>query len=157
MNLYLRKDSHAYNKGKALVVSKAPLPDYRVDLDERHGSTQKEVQLIPTIYIYEVCVLDLKILTFLQIRMSSDVERRVGSLLNSSDSKRAVPFNKSSGTPAQAGNKSSAGGDIRKSDLDIDSAKEKLSLELKQRQEKMKVPIPIFSSYEIIVRCHVHQ
>lgn len=37
------KDSHAYSKGKALVVSKVPLPDYRVDLDERHGSTQKEV------------------------------------------------------------------------------------------------------------------
>lgn len=37
------KESHAYNKGKALVVSKVPLPDYRADLDERHGSTQKEV------------------------------------------------------------------------------------------------------------------
>lgn len=37
------KGSHAYNKGKALVVSKVPLPDYRADLDERHGSTQKEV------------------------------------------------------------------------------------------------------------------
>jgi hypothetical protein len=39
MGLYF----HAYNKGKALVVSKVPLPDYRADLDERHGSTQKEV------------------------------------------------------------------------------------------------------------------
>lgn len=38
------KESHAYNKGKALVVSKVPLPDYRADLDERHGSTQKEVK-----------------------------------------------------------------------------------------------------------------
>ncbi|KAF2321225.1 hypothetical protein GH714_035758 [Hevea brasiliensis] len=33
---------HAYNKGKTLVVSKVPLPNYRADLDERHGSTQKE-------------------------------------------------------------------------------------------------------------------
>ncbi|KAG2686732.1 hypothetical protein I3760_09G021100 [Carya illinoinensis] len=108
---------HAYNKGKALVVSKVPLPDYRTDLDERHGSTQKE------------------------IRMSSDIERRVGSLLNSSESQQAVPINDSSGTPARAGNKSSAGGNVGKSDslLDIDSAKEKFSLELKQRQENMKV------------------
>lgn len=37
------KESNAYDKGKALVVSKVPLPDYRADLDERHGSTQKEV------------------------------------------------------------------------------------------------------------------
>ncbi|KAG6693839.1 DExH-box ATP-dependent RNA helicase DExH1 isoform X2 [Carya illinoinensis] len=114
--IYLGHDSHAYNKGKALVVSKVPLPDYRTDLDERHGSTQKE------------------------IRMSSDIERRVGSLLNSSESQQAVPINDSSGTPARAGNKSSAGGNVGKSDslLDIDSAKEKFSLELKQRQENMK-------------------
>lgn len=42
---YLWKESHAYNKGKALVVSKVPLPDYRADLDEQHGSTKKEVFL----------------------------------------------------------------------------------------------------------------
>ena len=45
-SLYLWKESHAYNKGKTLVVSKVPLPDYRADLDERHGSTQKEVIFI---------------------------------------------------------------------------------------------------------------
>lgn len=39
------KESHAYNKGKALVVSKVPLPNYRADLDERHGSAQKEVAM----------------------------------------------------------------------------------------------------------------
>lgn len=44
MVLYLWKGSHAYNKGKALVVSKVPLPNYRADLDEQHGSTQKEVR-----------------------------------------------------------------------------------------------------------------
>ncbi|XP_059451843.1 DExH-box ATP-dependent RNA helicase DExH1 isoform X2 [Corylus avellana] len=107
---------HAYDKGKALVVSKVPLPDYRADLDERHGSTQKE------------------------IRMSSDIEQRVGSLLNSSGSQGAVHVNDSSMIPIQGGKKSSAGSNIRKPDslLDIDSAKEKLSLELKQRQENMK-------------------
>ncbi|KAG0493771.1 hypothetical protein HPP92_004765 [Vanilla planifolia] len=34
---------HAYNKGKTLVFSKVQLPDYRADLDERHGATQKEI------------------------------------------------------------------------------------------------------------------
>ncbi|KAJ1694012.1 hypothetical protein LUZ63_010710 [Rhynchospora breviuscula] len=49
---------HAYNKGKALVFSKVPLPDYRADLDDRHGSTQKE------------------------IKMSTETERRVENLLS---------------------------------------------------------------------------
>lgn len=41
--LYLWKESHAYNKGKVLAVSKVPLPDYRADLDEQHGSNKNEV------------------------------------------------------------------------------------------------------------------
>ncbi|KAJ3690094.1 hypothetical protein LUZ61_019258 [Rhynchospora tenuis] len=49
---------HAYDKGKALVFSKVPLPDYRADLDDRHGSTQKE------------------------IKMSTETERRVENLLS---------------------------------------------------------------------------
>lgn len=49
MMLYLWKESHAYNKGKALAVSKVPLPMYRADLDERHGSTQKEVRCMQNI------------------------------------------------------------------------------------------------------------
>lgn len=44
--LFLWEESHAYNNGKALVFSKAPLPDYRADLDERHGSAQKEVSFV---------------------------------------------------------------------------------------------------------------
>ncbi|BBN14246.1 tetratricopeptide repeat protein 7 [Marchantia polymorpha subsp. ruderalis] len=50
---------HAYNKGKntVLVVSKIPLPNYRADLDDRHGSSQR------------------------QIRMSSDTENRVENML----------------------------------------------------------------------------
>nr|CAB3499411.1 unnamed protein product [Digitaria exilis] len=51
---------NAYNKGKTLVFSKVPLPDYRADLDERHGSTQKE------------------------IKMSDQTERRVEDLLSMS-------------------------------------------------------------------------
>lgn len=53
--MYLWKESHAYDKGKALVVSKVPLPMYRADLDERHGSTQKEVQYIQTTYC--ICIM----------------------------------------------------------------------------------------------------
>lgn len=85
--------------------------------------------------------------------MSSDIERRVGSLLNSSESQGAVPVNDYSITPIQRGKKSTAGSNIRKPDslLDIDSAKEKCSLELKQRQENMKVHMPICSSYDIIL------
>ncbi|GMY25393.1 DExH-box ATP-dependent RNA helicase DExH1 isoform X2 [Fagus crenata] len=108
---------HAYDKGKTLVVSKIPLPDYRADLDERHGSTQNK------------------------IRMSTEIERRVGNLLNSS-SQGAVTSQNSSVAPSQGGKgkPSSSGINIIKPDSfsEIDSAKENLSLELKQRQEKMK-------------------
>ncbi|CAM6110806.1 unnamed protein product [Calypogeia fissa] len=50
---------HTYNKGKntVMVVSQVPLPNYRADLDERHGSSQR------------------------QIRMSSDTENRVENML----------------------------------------------------------------------------
>uniref|UniRef100_A0A2N9J2C4 RNA helicase n=1 Tax=Fagus sylvatica TaxID=28930 RepID=A0A2N9J2C4_FAGSY len=117
LTLYLWKESHAYDKGKTLVVSKIPLPDYRADLDERHGSTQNE------------------------IRMSTEIERRVGNLLNSS-SQGAVTSQNSSVAPSQGGKgkPSSSGINIIKPDSfsEIDSAKENLSLELKQRQEKMK-------------------
>ncbi|KAH9312616.1 hypothetical protein KI387_027651, partial [Taxus chinensis] len=43
LGLYFR----AYNKEKdeILVVSKVPLPNYRADLDEMHGSMQREIQI----------------------------------------------------------------------------------------------------------------
>lgn len=84
--------------------------------------------------------------------MSSDIERRVGSLLNSSESQGVVPVNDSSVTPSQGGRKSSAGGNSSKPDslLEIDSAKEKLSLELKQKQDKIKVLIPVCPSFDIL-------
>ncbi|XP_021892463.1 DExH-box ATP-dependent RNA helicase DExH1 isoform X1 [Carica papaya] len=105
---------HAYNKGKALVVSKVPLPDYRADLDDRHGSTQKEIQ------------------------MSTETERRVGGLLKNS---QGLISNNDSGTTSSVGNKaSSIGTKVTDpvSNLGNDSAKEKLNIELKQKQEKMK-------------------
>ncbi|KAL2327345.1 hypothetical protein Fmac_020772 [Flemingia macrophylla] len=112
--MYLGKESHAYNKGKALVVSKVPLPDYRADLDERHGSTQNE------------------------IRMSTDIEKRVGNLLNSSQS---VPQAAPSSLPsvsADLGHKQSATTIKSVSSLQNDSAKEKLSVALKKRQELLQ-------------------
>ncbi|XP_062112415.1 DExH-box ATP-dependent RNA helicase DExH1 isoform X1 [Humulus lupulus] len=110
---------HAYNKGKALVVSKVPLPDYRADLDDRHGSTQKE------------------------IRMTTEIERRVGNLLDNSQSQVGVPKNSSlepTSSTTQRGIQSSADGDMTQlvSTLETDSTREKLSLELKEKQEKMK-------------------
>ncbi|GKV31947.1 hypothetical protein SLEP1_g40596 [Rubroshorea leprosula] len=106
---------HAYNKGKALVVSKVPLPNYRADLDERHGSTQKEIQ------------------------MSSETERRVGNLLDSSSSR--VSANDSVIVAPGKEAKQPLPNLIMMnplSTLKIDSAKEKLSAELKQRQEDLK-------------------
>ncbi|KAH7854237.1 hypothetical protein Vadar_011602 [Vaccinium darrowii] len=105
---------HAYNKGKALVVSKVPLPNYRADLDDRHGSTQKE------------------------IRMSTETEKRVGNLLGSSKGK--VPTDNSPNASSQSSKQSVPGVDISKPVpvLVTDASKERVSLELKERQEKMK-------------------
>ncbi|XP_065855874.1 DExH-box ATP-dependent RNA helicase DExH1 isoform X2 [Euphorbia lathyris] len=69
--------------------------------------------------------------------MSSETERRVGKLLNSSQ--RAAPANGSVGTSGQANKQSSADPNIMKpvSMLETDSAKEKLNVELKQKQDKI--------------------
>ncbi|XP_022766947.1 DExH-box ATP-dependent RNA helicase DExH1 isoform X2 [Durio zibethinus] len=105
---------HAYNKGKALVVSKVPLPNYRADLDERHGSTQQE------------------------IRMSTETERRVGNLLDSSRDTRSAD---DSGV---ASNREATKQlpDVKITDsvstTEEDSAKEKLSAELNKKQETLK-------------------
>ncbi|XVE75856.1 hypothetical protein DITRI_Ditri12bG0125100 [Diplodiscus trichospermus] len=105
---------HAYNKGKALVVSKVPLPDYRADLDERHGSTQKEI-----------C-------------MSTETERRVGNLLHSSRDTR--PADDSGVVSTRGATKLLP--DVKRADLvftgETNAAKEKLSAELKKKQENLK-------------------
>lgn len=104
---------HAYNKGKTLVVSKVPLPDYRADLDERHGSTQKE------------------------IKMSSDIERRVGSLLDNTQPKGAGSVNAPS-TTTNGKLKQTITTTKPVSAEQTDSSNEKLSVELKERQDKMQ-------------------
>ncbi|KAK1563118.1 hypothetical protein Q3G72_022613 [Acer saccharum] len=105
---------HAYDKGKALVVSKVPLPMYRADLDERHGSMQKE------------------------IRMSTETERIVGNLLNSSQG--PVTVNDSGVSSVKGAKQSPLSVEVANpvDTSDMDSAKEKLSVELKERQAKMK-------------------
>ncbi|CAI9097589.1 OLC1v1034058C1 [Oldenlandia corymbosa var. corymbosa] len=107
---------HAYNKGRALVVSKVPLPDYRADLDERHGSSTKE------------------------IRMSSETESKVGQLLTSSQrrnaSDSATPSSTPSQTPKLSSNEAVVPEPLKSSKTDADM--DKLNLELKQRQEKLR-------------------
>ncbi|CAN4089643.1 unnamed protein product [Withania somnifera] len=105
---------HAYNKGKTLVASKIPLPSYRADLDERHGSTQKE------------------------IRMSTEIEERVGNLLSSSQG--TVSAGTSSSTFGNSAKLSSKAVETAKPKLTLedDTATKRLNLELKQKQEKMR-------------------
>ncbi|KAH9329484.1 hypothetical protein KI387_001592, partial [Taxus chinensis] len=107
---------HAYNKGRntVLVVSKIPLPNYRADLDERHGSTQRE------------------------IRMSTVTEGRVENLLadarGTSNSERLeegssqVKFKQACTSSSQE----------YKSDIKCDAEMEKLSLHLRTRQHDLK-------------------
>ncbi|PPE01629.1 hypothetical protein GOBAR_DD01346 [Gossypium barbadense] len=106
-------ESHAYNKGKALVVSKVPLPNYRADLDEHHGSTQKQIQ------------------------MSTETERRVGNLL---DVSRDTKSGDDSGVASSRGATKPLP-DVKRIDSDstieTDSSKEKFSAELKKKQENL--------------------
>lgn len=105
---------HAYNKGRALVVSKIPLPNYRADLDERHGSTKKE------------------------IRMSTETERKLGHLLDSSLVTKDLGDSYSTSSQSSKGSSSVAElvKPIHMSQSVI--VKEKLNHELKRKQEKMK-------------------
>ncbi|MBA0721794.1 hypothetical protein Golax_009298, partial [Gossypium laxum] len=104
---------HAYNKGKALVVSKVPLPNYRADLDEHHGSTQKQIQ------------------------MSTETERRVGNLL---DVSRDTKSGDDSGVSSSRGATKPLP-DVKRIDsvstIETDSSKEKFSAELKKKQENL--------------------
>ncbi|XP_022151380.1 DExH-box ATP-dependent RNA helicase DExH1 isoform X1 [Momordica charantia] len=112
---------HAYNTGKTLVVSKVPLPDYRADLDERHGSTQKE------------------------IRMTTEMERRVGNLLDNSHGQgrdHNVSSTASVGASKQLPTSVNSTKPAYK--LGTDTAKDKFSAELQQKQEQMKVNLLFF-------------
>ena len=75
----------------------------------------------------------------LQIKMSTETERRVGNLLDSLQ--EAVAVDGPSAVSSQGVEPSSSGASITSSvsNLEIDTAKEGLSVELKQKQEKTKV------------------
>lgn len=96
------------------MVSKVPLPNYRADLDERHGSSQKE------------------------IHMCTETERRVENLLDNSS--RTEKVDEFSGPSIQSGKQLPQKVDKTSgiSVLETDSAKKALSVELKERQEKQK-------------------
>lgn len=111
----------AYNKGKTLVLSKVPLPDYRADLDESHGSTQKE------------------------IHMSSEIEKRVGTLLDTSSSSEVTK--KSVDGSSQNGKQSALVPNVVKTQSVSEKSatkgkntadKEKINVEMKQREERIK-------------------
>ena len=137
---YFWKESHAYNKGRALVVSKVPLPNYRADLDEHHGSTKQEVK--HHICVLQTLIMFLLVITYytqLQIRMSSEIETKVGQLLN--DSQVGIPVDKSSSTSSHTPKGSSNVLELAKPPhmSETDASNEKLSLELKRRQEELRV------------------
>lgn len=70
--------------------------------------------------------------------MSTEIERRVGNLLNNSNASGAV---KNSDVSDKEDNDLSLGAEVAypAPTTTMDSAKDKLSLELKERQEKLKV------------------
>lgn len=80
----------------------------------------------------------LMILRFLQIRMSTDIERRVGSLLNNTDSTGTAPVNVPS-IKTNERHKQPIAVTKPVSEQQTDSSKEKLCVELKERQDKMQV------------------
>ncbi|KAK9170294.1 hypothetical protein Syun_002434 [Stephania yunnanensis] len=112
--LYFWEGSHAYNKGRALVVSKSPLPDYRADLDERHGSTQTE------------------------IRMSTETEKKVGNLLASTVA--AAPSKGSAGASSKDAKQALSANNVENSvpKMEVDLTKKSLNAELKDKQDEKK-------------------
>lgn len=102
---------NAYNKGKTLVFSKVPLPDYRAELDERHGSTQNE------------------------IKMSNETERRVETLLSRAQSSNNGSA--STSTVLRRSLPSSSSSVVPESTTDVD--KQKLSSQLRDLQSSKKM------------------
>ena len=142
----LWEESHAYDKGKFLVFSKVPLPDYRADLDERHGSAQKEVQFMTSYSVLksldnseDICFH----LTSMQIMMSTETERRVENLLARSTETSSA--NGSSSTSSQISKQSLPNKvtTIGESTEQVDGAREKISLELRDLQNSKKVHIKV--------------
>ncbi|XP_074556601.1 DExH-box ATP-dependent RNA helicase DExH1 [Curcuma longa] len=105
---------HAYNKGKTLVFSKVPLPDYRADLDEKHGSTQKE------------------------IKMSTETERRVENLLDRSKDVGAKSSSTSTFVEGDKKTLTTLPISISESISSFNTSKEKFSAQLRDLQDSKK-------------------
>lgn len=80
---------------------------------------------------------------FLQIKMSTDIERRVGNLLNTSQSTATAPASLPS-VSTDLGQKRPVTTIKSVSSLQTDSSKDKLSVVLKERQELVQVPKHLF-------------
>ena len=104
-----REDEDAWEKKEVEYIYS--LPDYRADLDERHGSTQKK------------------------IRMSTDIEQRVGNLLNNSQSVGEA-FASFPSVSTDLGQKQSLTVTKSLSSQHSDSSKDKFNVALKERQEQ---------------------
>eukprot|EP01018_Ginkgo_biloba_P016943 Gb_40990 [translate_table: standard] len=107
---------HPYNKGKdtVIVVSKVPLPNYRADLDERHGSTQHEIQ------------------------MSIDTERRVEDMLAKAQRTSHCDRMVAGSSEINVKKMSTPKFEEYNSNVKLDAEMEKLSLELRNRQYELK-------------------
>lgn len=79
------------------------------------------------------------ILKYLQIRMSSDIERRVGSLLNNTQPNGAGSVNAPSTSTSDKLKQTITTTKHGSSEQQTDPSNEKLSVELKERQETMQV------------------
>lgn len=75
----------------------------------------------------------------LQIRMSTEIEERVGNLLSSSNGTNLVENNSSSSSGAATSQSQNMDLNKRASVPEIDTVSEKLNIELKQKQDKMRV------------------
>uniref|UniRef100_A0A452YDN3 RNA helicase n=1 Tax=Aegilops tauschii subsp. strangulata TaxID=200361 RepID=A0A452YDN3_AEGTS len=129
--------SNAYNKGKTLVFSKVPLPDYRADLDERHGSSQNEVlcSVFVTVNI-NICVFLLTLcLNYGQIKMSNETERRVENLLSRAQSNNNASASTSTVSMRQSLPSTSTA--VAESTTYVD--KQKLSFQLRDMQRSKKM------------------
>jgi len=94
---------------------------------------------VPILFpLLSACRIVLTMLSFWQVRMSTDIERKVGNLLNSSHSMRAAPSSLPS-VSADLGHKKSVTTIKTVSSQQTDSVKEKLSVALKERQELVQV------------------
>lgn len=110
---------HAYNKSTdtVYVVSKVPLPNYRADLDERHGSSQREIQ------------------------MSADTEQRVEHVLSKFRETNAASSS-ANGKPVSLNGSSSTSKQSKVADKDETQAskldKSDLNMELKKQQQQLQ-------------------